>query len=72
MFTLPPGMHRAILPTETSGTKIMAELNPAQHANNCANYLYADGHVETVAESTFYNWVQQDVTRGTNFARPAQ
>jgi prepilin-type N-terminal cleavage/methylation domain-containing protein/prepilin-type processing-associated H-X9-DG protein len=53
---------------------ITAEINPEQHVDS-ANYLYADGHTETVSISTFGNWVQQDVSnnlRGinTNFARP--
>jgi prepilin-type processing-associated H-X9-DG protein len=35
-----------------------------------ANYLYADGHVETIAMQTVYQWVQDDMTNGTNFAQP--
>jgi prepilin-type N-terminal cleavage/methylation domain-containing protein/prepilin-type processing-associated H-X9-DG protein len=46
-----------------------AEINPAQHVT-CANYLYADGHAETVSYDTFLSWVQTDIAAGTNFARP--
>jgi len=48
---------------------MIAEINPTQHAN-CANYLYADGHAETVSYETFLSWVQADIAAGTNFARP--
>ena len=46
-----------------------AEINPQQHGT-CANYLYADGHAETVSYDTFLSWVQADIAAGTNFARP--
>jgi prepilin-type N-terminal cleavage/methylation domain-containing protein/prepilin-type processing-associated H-X9-DG protein len=46
-----------------------AEINPQQHIG-CANYLYADGHAETVSYDTFLSWVQADIAAGTNFARP--
>jgi prepilin-type N-terminal cleavage/methylation domain-containing protein/prepilin-type processing-associated H-X9-DG protein len=57
-------------------TNILNELNPSQHVD-CANYLYADGHAETVSETTFNGWVQQDIQNclngnPTNFARPVQ
>ncbi|MGO9110926.1 MAG: type II secretion system protein [Thermoguttaceae bacterium] len=48
---------------------MVAEINPTQHVT-CANYLYADGHAETVSYDTFLSWVQADITAGTNFARP--
>ena len=48
---------------------ITAEINPIQHVD-CANYLYADGHADTISLDTFQNWVQQDIASGTNFARP--
>jgi prepilin-type N-terminal cleavage/methylation domain-containing protein/prepilin-type processing-associated H-X9-DG protein len=50
---------------------ILQDVNPSQH-NDCANYLYADGHAETVAFVTFQQWVQTDIANGTNFARPIQ
>ena len=52
-------------------TTILKDVNPRQHGD-CSNYLYADGRAVTVSEATFNNWVQQDITRGTNFARPAR
>ncbi len=48
---------------------MIAEINPTQHVT-CANYLYADGHAETVSYDTFQSWVQADIAAGTNFARP--
>jgi prepilin-type processing-associated H-X9-DG protein len=50
---------------------MIAEINPTQHVT-CANYLYADGHAETVSFDTFLSWVQADIAAGTNFARPQQ
>lgn len=46
-----------------------AEVNPHRHADT-ANYLYADGHVETISEETVYQWMQRDIAQGTNFAIP--
>jgi prepilin-type N-terminal cleavage/methylation domain-containing protein/prepilin-type processing-associated H-X9-DG protein len=48
---------------------MLAEINPTQHVT-CANYMYADGHAETVSYETFLSWVQTDIANGTNFARP--
>ncbi len=60
-------------PTDiSSGTVLdtmLSEINPSQHVD-FANYLYADGHVESVSFATFNTWVQQDIAGGTNFARP--
>jgi prepilin-type processing-associated H-X9-DG protein/prepilin-type N-terminal cleavage/methylation domain-containing protein len=50
---------------------ITGEIKPARHSDS-ANYLYADSHVQTIGEATLYQWVQRDITQGTNFARPAQ
>ena len=55
---------------------ITAEINPTQHVD-CANYLFADGHAETVAINTFASWVQQDIAyvlkhNNQNFARPTR
>jgi prepilin-type N-terminal cleavage/methylation domain-containing protein/prepilin-type processing-associated H-X9-DG protein len=46
------------------------EFKPDRHMGETANYLYADGHVETIAMQTIYQWVQDDMTNGTNFAQP--
>lgn len=53
---------------------ITGEITPVQHLDS-ANYLYADGHAETVSLPTFASWVQQDIQNylnghPTNFARP--
>jgi prepilin-type N-terminal cleavage/methylation domain-containing protein/prepilin-type processing-associated H-X9-DG protein len=50
---------------------IVGEINPARH-NGVSNYLYGDGHVAAIAESTVYEWVQQDIAAGTNFTKPWQ
>jgi prepilin-type N-terminal cleavage/methylation domain-containing protein/prepilin-type processing-associated H-X9-DG protein len=53
---------------------IVAEINTDRHLDT-ANYLYGDGHVETIAETTIQEWVQLDManqltTNKTNFAKP--
>ena len=60
---------------------ILGEVDPSRHggtldpatntnAGGVANYLFADGHVETIAETTLYQCVQRDIVGKTNFARP--
>jgi prepilin-type processing-associated H-X9-DG protein len=56
--------------------KITSEINGDRHMDT-ANYLYLDGHVDTVPVNTVRQWVQQDMdnhARGskTNFAQPAK
>ena len=48
---------------------ILTEIKTDRHGDS-SNYLFADGHVETIAEETVYGWVQQDIASGTNFAQP--
>ena len=48
---------------------MLQEIQPNRHVDS-ANYLYADGHVDTIPEATVYQWVQQDIKNGTNFAQP--
>jgi prepilin-type N-terminal cleavage/methylation domain-containing protein/prepilin-type processing-associated H-X9-DG protein len=48
---------------------ILAEIKPDRHGP-ASNYLYADGHVETIPEETVFEWVQRDIAQGTHFARP--
>ena len=48
---------------------VVSEIHPSRHTDS-ANYLYADGHAETIPEETLYQWVQDDIGRGTHFARP--
>ncbi len=45
------------------------EIQPNRHGET-ANYLYADGHVDTIPEATVYQWMRQDMKNGTNFAQP--
>jgi prepilin-type N-terminal cleavage/methylation domain-containing protein/prepilin-type processing-associated H-X9-DG protein len=49
--------------------RMLTEIQPSRHGDT-ANYLYADGHVDTIPEITVYQWVQQDIANGTNFAQP--
>lgn len=51
--------------------KLLTEVHPARHVDS-ANYLYADGHVETIPEETVYQWVLDDMAKGTNFLKPVQ
>ncbi|MGD9722966.1 MAG: H-X9-DG-CTERM domain-containing protein [Pirellulales bacterium] len=53
----------------TVWTYITGEIQPDRHSES-ANYLYGDGHVETISEQTIFGWVQEDIARGTNFAKP--
>lgn len=48
---------------------MLQEIQPNRHVDS-ANYLYADGHVDTIPETTVYQWVEQDIKNGTNFAQP--
>ena len=48
---------------------ILSEIKPDRHGPS-SNYLYADGHVETIPEETVFQWVQRDIAQGTSFAKP--
>ncbi len=56
---------------------ILNEINIDRHSHS-ANYLYGDGHVDTIAKETVLRWVEQDIESwkpigtavGTNFAKP--
>lgn len=50
-------------------TFLELEIAPDRHAGT-ANYLFADGHVSGISDSTLRAWTEQDVTDGTNFAQP--
>jgi prepilin-type N-terminal cleavage/methylation domain-containing protein/prepilin-type processing-associated H-X9-DG protein len=50
---------------------MLKDITPTRHGD-CSNYLYADGHSETISLTAFSGWVQQDIAHGTNFARPLQ
>jgi prepilin-type processing-associated H-X9-DG protein len=45
------------------------EINRERHFQ-ASNYLFADGHVATVAAETVESWTQQDIADQTNFAKP--
>jgi len=45
------------------------EVAPDRH-QDISNYLYADGHVSGIPESTLRAWTDQDMANGTNFAEP--
>lgn len=51
--------------------KMLTEIQPDRHQDT-ANYLYADGHVETIPVETVYGWMLQDMAAGTNFAQPVK
>lgn len=46
--------------------RIVQEIAVGRHAGGIANYLYADGHVVPIDESTIRNWVDDDF----DFMRP--
>jgi prepilin-type N-terminal cleavage/methylation domain-containing protein/prepilin-type processing-associated H-X9-DG protein len=56
---------------------MLSEINIDRHSES-ANYLYGDGHVETISKETIGRWVDQDIqswkplgmVSGKNFARP--
>ena len=50
---------------------ILGEIKPDRHRNS-ANYLFADGHEETISDATLYQWVQRDIAEKSNFAKPRQ
>jgi prepilin-type N-terminal cleavage/methylation domain-containing protein/prepilin-type processing-associated H-X9-DG protein len=45
--------------------KIVAEIDPDRH-EDCANYMYVDGHVERISATQIHTWA----VGGVNFARP--
>jgi prepilin-type N-terminal cleavage/methylation domain-containing protein len=50
---------------------ILQDIKPDRHGD-CANYLFADTHEETISDATVYQWVQRDIANKTNFAKPLQ
>ena len=48
------------------------EIDTDRHGGDAANYLFADGHVSSIRESTLRGWIESDLAAGTNFARPGQ
>ena len=48
---------------------MLREIDVKRHSSS-SNYLYADGHVETIDESEVYEWVLHDLASGENFSKP--
>lgn len=48
---------------------MLREIDVGRHAHT-SNYLYVDGHVDTVSEEDVYQWVLRDIELGENFAKP--
>lgn len=46
------------------------EIEPARHFSSYSNYLFADGHVATHGESELQSWIDFDIRKETNFAKP--
>jgi len=50
---------------------ITAEVDVDRHHGSLANYLYADGHVQTIPSERLYKWtIEPEETNPTNFAKP--
>ncbi len=56
-------------PVERVWTFVQNEIDTRRHSET-ANYLFADGHVATIASETLFRWIDQDVAENTNFAAP--
>jgi len=54
-----------------SWVRLKTEVGPERHVDS-ANYLYADGHVETITTVAMREWVEHEAASGRNFTRPAQ
>jgi prepilin-type N-terminal cleavage/methylation domain-containing protein/prepilin-type processing-associated H-X9-DG protein len=63
------GITGEIDPSRHGGSRNPADLTVPK-SGGVANYLYADAHASTVPETSLYQWVQQDIQHGTNFAKP--
>jgi prepilin-type N-terminal cleavage/methylation domain-containing protein/prepilin-type processing-associated H-X9-DG protein len=57
-----------IEPDRFGGTRGDTDKNPDHHTAGFANYLYADGHVESISAKQIREWADTNV----NFARPPQ
>lgn len=63
-------------PTGNNWGRILADIQPDRfygsknppHTSGSSNYLYADGHVTTIAASQLHQWAEE----GFNFALPAK
>ena len=48
------------------------EIDTDRHGGDAANYLFADGHVTLISETTLQAIIDADLASDTNFARPGQ
>nr|WP_261340509.1 H-X9-DG-CTERM domain-containing protein [Mariniblastus fucicola] len=48
---------------------LQLEVATSRHFN-FSNYLFADGHVAAISETTLRSWTVQDIDQDTNFADP--
>jgi prepilin-type processing-associated H-X9-DG protein/prepilin-type N-terminal cleavage/methylation domain-containing protein len=68
-------VHASLWYTERNVTRqlwwaqFLTEVNPERHGD-ASNYLFVDGHVETIPAETVRQWMNRDVERQTNFAIP--
>lgn len=51
--------------------KVTADISLDRHGD-CSNYAFVDGHIETIPETTVYDWVRADFNNGTNFTIPVK
>jgi prepilin-type N-terminal cleavage/methylation domain-containing protein/prepilin-type processing-associated H-X9-DG protein len=65
----PNWYSQAALDTKDSWNQLVKEVHPARHGGS-SNYLYADGHVETISEETIYEMLMRDVATGSRFPIP--
>lgn len=49
---------------------IDADIQLERHQNSAANYLYADGHVETIPAETVRAWIDEGIRGVRHFAKP--
>ena len=58
---------------EAIGGEEYGEVATDRHAGNVANYLYADGHVETITSEQIFRWtVEPTPEHPFNFAKPPE
>ncbi len=62
-------LSNRIMPINKVWDFMVGEINVDRHQES-ANYLYGDGHVDTIGVDTIQIWVDQDTANGSNFAQP--
>lgn len=61
--------YHPLYTADETWSNVCKEIHPTRH-DSMSNYLYADGHVDTIAEPDFYSRIMQDMQRGTNSFMP--